>query len=147
MNYKLSSQLTGFHKFGSLALFFYLLGWALIGWTDWLFKLSNNESLSITNLLGFSFLTMFIGVIVFWLCFPLKKVEIENNTLLVSNFIKKIQIPISEISHFEGPDISSLRRIKIFLKIKSEFGDVVIFSPGFLRASNVAAYLKEKLSK
>jgi hypothetical protein len=143
MEYRLSTHLTIIHKFLPLIVFFYLAGWAFYGLFDFLVY----GSLGIGRLLLSFVFIAFFGAITFWLCVPLKAVVIEGDQLLISNFFKQIRIPTSEIVGVEGPDNTSLTRIKIKLQNKTIFGDVIIFTPGFLRAWRVADFLRTYLKK
>lgn len=65
--------------------------------------------------------------------------------LVVSNFIKQIHIPLSEISHVDNHDSSNLRRIKIIFKSETEFGKEIVFAPPMFEAKETAKLLKSKL--
>lgn len=72
----------------------------------------------------------------------LKRVVIKGDTLLVSNYLKEIAIPLSQVRYVDGPDWSSLRRITLVLREPSEFGEEIVFAPDVLDAGEVARELK-----
>lgn len=75
----------------------------------------------------------------------LKRVSIEGDKLLVSNYFTEIEIPLSEVEHVDGPDWSSLRRITLVLRKPSKFGEEIVFAPGLLEAGGVARELKSRI--
>lgn len=143
MTYTVSSKLTVVYKFIFPALAVYLAVWSIYGWLDLLLGFSDPTSVRFAKALGFSIFTVFFAVMAFWLCLPLKSVRIQDDYLIVSNFLKEIRVPVSEVSVVTGPDMTSLQRIEIHLRNPSAFGRVIIVMPGFLRATNVANYLRE----
>ncbi len=72
----------------------------------------------------------------------LKRVVIKGDTLLISNYLKEISIPLSQVRYVDGPDWSSLRRITLVLREPSEFGEEIVFAPDVLDAGEVARELK-----
>jgi hypothetical protein len=80
-----------------------------------------------------------------WMLAPLKSVYLDGDSLLVSNFLQKIRIPLTEIRHIDRPENSSHRRISIWLRSPSEFGDVIVFMPRFLQAKETFEQLKRRV--
>jgi uncharacterized membrane protein YraQ (UPF0718 family) len=89
-------------------------------------------------------LTAFAGF-AWWMLTPLKSVYLDTNSLLVSNFLRKIRIPLTEVRHIDRPDNSSHRRISIWLHSSSEFGDVIIFMPRSFQAKETFEQLKRRV--
>ena len=58
--------------------------------------------------------------------FPLKMVWIGKNNLVVSNFLKKIKIPLHMIMDTKRLSVGN---IAIMLKGDTEFGDKIVFMP------------------
>ena len=83
-----------------------------------------------------------IGVFLYWLCAPLKRVYLSGDELLVDNFFKETRIPLSQIERVEGPDLSSLRRINLHLRSDSIFGSELVFAPPVFQAKETAASLR-----
>jgi len=104
-----------------------------------------NELVPIDPIKVILYLLFVVGgsVFIHFMAGSLKQVAIEGDRLVVSNFIKKIQIPRSNISLVNCPDATNLRRIEINLSTPSEFGPNIIFAPNFLRAQQIADELRE----
>jgi len=62
-------------------------------------------------------------------CLPLKKVVLEEDHLIVSNFVATISIPYSDVEQVDMSIWTSLRRTKIWLKADCRFGGVIVFVP------------------
>jgi hypothetical protein len=75
----------------------------------------------------------------------LKTVLLVDEELVISDFVKVAEIPISLIKDVSGPDGFSLRRIAIELRQPSIFGTRIIFAPSFLYANETAELLKRKI--
>ena len=59
----------------------------------------------------------------------LKKVIINGDKLVVSNFLKTINIPISEISYIRENRVINIHPISIYLKNPTDFGSKITFIP------------------
>ena len=70
---------------------------------------------------GFAFL--------YWTCIRLKAVSVDSKCLYVSNYLKEISIPLSEISDVTESVRLGFHPVTIHLKWPSEFGDKIIFMP------------------
>jgi len=77
------------------------------------------------------FLVVWVGGFAFsyWSCVRLKKVSIDDDFLYVSNFIKEISIPLSEIYDVTENVWFSIHPVTIHLRSQSEFGDKIVFMP------------------
>jgi hypothetical protein len=139
---RLSSFTTFFWKFIFTGLFLWipLFYVAQVFW-QWLI-LSQPFSLGESPLV----LLLFTAAACFacWMLAPLKSVYLDGDSLLVSNFLRKIRIPLTEIRHIDKPENSSHRRISIWLHTPSEFGDVIIFMPRFFQAKGTFEQLKRR---
>jgi hypothetical protein len=65
----------------------------------------------------------------YWSCAGLKAVSVDDNFLYVSNYLKEIEIPISEIYDVTENKWINIHPVTIHLKSPSEFGDKIIFMP------------------
>ncbi|MHC4855132.1 MAG: hypothetical protein ACYS72_01850 [Planctomycetota bacterium] len=73
---------------------------------------------------------LLIGVVyTFFYSIPLKRVMIQGDELIVSNFIKEITIHMSEIEKVTENYLMPNRPVTIHLKHKSEFGKKILFNP------------------
>lgn len=93
----------------------------------------------------FSLVLLTGSVFLYRFCGSLKKVRMENNYLYISNYLKEIQIHISNIVNTDGPENSTLRRIVLILRSPSEFGSKIVFAPSFFDASEIANKLRNHL--
>jgi hypothetical protein len=64
-----------------------------------------------------------------WSSVRLKKVSVDDDFLYVSNFIKEISIPLSDIYDVTENVWVSIHPVTIHLKSQSEFGDKIVFMP------------------
>jgi hypothetical protein len=66
----------------------------------------------------------------FWSALRLKKVTIEGDSLRVSNYLKSISIPVSEIVDIRDASVlPNLRLIVLRLRSPSHFGNKIVFQP------------------
>jgi hypothetical protein len=63
--------------------------------------------------------------------FPLKSVEIDERYLYVSNYIKTVRVPFSQIEVVTESPFISIHPIWIKFKTPTEFGSKIIFIPYF----------------
>ena len=88
------------------------------------------------------------AVFIWWSCVRLKQVSVDNNFLYVSNYIKEIAIPLSEIHDVTENRWVNIHPVTIRLKSSSEFGDKIVFMPtvrffAFFSSHPVVSELKE----
>ena len=65
----------------------------------------------------------------YWSCGRLKEVSVDDNFLYVSNYLKEISIPLSEIYEVTENMWINIHPVTIHLKSPSEFGDKIVFMP------------------
>jgi hypothetical protein len=70
-----------------------------------------------------------IAIVCLWLCVPLKRVQIEDETLHISNYIKSIAVPLSEIESIREIKSFSTHPIWITFKSPTDFGKKIMFMP------------------
>jgi len=72
---------------------------------------------------------IFLGYFIWsaWIGWPLKRVSIFGEKLYVSNYLKEIVIPISEIIDVSSNIFIGPQRVKIYLRDETEFGSEIIF--------------------
>ena len=91
-----------------------------------------------------------MSVFACWMCAPLKRVYIDNDTLYVSNYVREIKISLADIEqvHDEIGALtgSSLRRMILILRSPSEFGKKIIFAPKFFSAREIANELRNHIA-
>ena len=66
---------------------------------------------------------------IFWNCVRLKKVSVDDDFLYVSNYLKEISIPLSDIYDVTENVWLGAHPVTIHLRAPSEFGDKIVFMP------------------
>ena len=64
-----------------------------------------------------------------WSCIRLKEVSVDEDFLYVSNYLKEVAIPLSEIQDVTENVWVNIHPVTIHLKSPSEFGDKIVFMP------------------
>jgi hypothetical protein len=92
------------------------------------------------------YLFLLLGsVILYKVLGVLKRVDADANYLYVSNYLKGIKIPLSDVEFVDKPESSSHQRIKIFLRSPSEFSEVIVFMPPFFAGREIVEELRNQL--
>jgi len=96
----------------------------------------------------FLILWIVITPFLYWTCMRLKEVSVDDNFLYVSNYLKEIAIPLSEIQDVTENVWVNLHPVTIHLRSSSEFGDKIVFMPtarvfAFFSSHPVVKELKE----
>ena len=65
----------------------------------------------------------------YWSCIRLKEVSVDDDFLYVSNYLKEISIPLSNIYDVTENVWINIHPVTIHLSSPSEFGDKIIFMP------------------
>ena len=68
---------------------------------------------------------------IIWFCGRLKRVQIDGDTLYVSNYSSEVRIPLTEISHFTQSYLSRPPTITVHLRSMSPVGQRIVFIPKF----------------
>jgi hypothetical protein len=122
----ISSPFTFFLKFLLPA------GWLAIGLSGLFVRLVQRQ---FDGSLLFICLWLGVSLLVFWRgMFPLKKVALGDDSLHVSNFLREIEIPFSEVQGVKAIGFGwfhwPMPSIIVSLKVSSEFGERIKFMPG-----------------
>ena len=96
--------------------------------------------------IGGNLIFLFISVVFYKEFGVIKRVDVDDSYLYVSNYLKEIKIPLSDVEHAGKPDGSSHQRIKIFLRSPSVFGDVLVFMPSFFSGKDTYEELQARLT-
>jgi len=88
------------------------------------------------------------SIFIYWSCIRLKEVRVDDDFLYVSNYLKEITIPLSEIFDVRENIWVNIHPVTIQLKSPSEFGDKIVFMPtvrffGLFSSHPVVSELKE----
>lgn len=105
----------------------------------WFFSLINVVSFISDNSISPSDLPKEFGIffwifglfIFYWFYFRLKKVCVFGDFLYVSNFMKEIQISLTEVEKITENILAGHNPVTIHLKTPSEFGRKILFMPTF----------------
>ena len=128
MRRTLSSSITPFYKLIPVLI-----------WCVGLFRLSYDfPKLDYPAWLAFLLFASFVS----WLLGFYKRVAIEGDTLYVSNYLKEVSIPLTEVQKVDGPDRTSAKEITLTLRDRSEFGGRIRFTPRLSEAREIADELK-----
>ena len=90
-------------------------------------------------------LPVFGGAFAFWMLGGLKSVYLTDDSLLVSNFLKVIEVPLANIENVSEPENSSHRRIAVYLRSPSAFGSKIVFMPPLRMAREIADNLRNRV--
>lgn len=66
-------------------------------------------------------------VVMYFICFPAKRVMIDNNYIYINNFRKTIRVPLDQIKKVSENIMISPRPIFIEFKNETEFGKKIMF--------------------
>ena len=82
---------------------------------------------------GILFLFLF-GVIWFVVTFRWKSVYVSGSSLIVSNFLERIEVPFDQVENVEASSFWGLQpqTVKVVLKTESAFGSELIYVPRWL---------------
>jgi hypothetical protein len=78
---------------------------------------------------------LFVGAIglggwfLYWFCGRLKRVEIDEQWLYVSNFLREIRVPLADIEEVTENRWINIRPITVEFRRETEFGSSIIFMP------------------
>ena len=116
-----STRLTFFYKYIFIVLWVGIFGFGTIA-------VFNSQETALTKY-GILFLSV-VSTVNFYLIFGrVKKVEISENKLCVSNFISSIEINLAEIKSISGSVLLYPALIWLKLKSPTKFGRTITFIP------------------
>jgi len=96
----------------------------------------------------FSLVWLIGGAIIWRTSAPLKKVQLEGDALIVSNYLRETRVPLSEIQEVTENRWINIRPVTIRFRSDTEFGASITFMPKvrpflFLRSHPIVAELRE----
>ena len=68
-----------------------------------------------------------LALVCLWLCLPLKRVQIDGNSLLISNYLKKISVPGTEIDSIRETWAIGPHLTRVWFKNRTGFGKKIMF--------------------
>jgi hypothetical protein len=130
MRRQLSSSLTFFYKFIFSTIWISGFGFGALQ----LFLLSDSlrgQGGPLPPEIKWTFLLVWIaGSTVFlWFCAPLKRVQVDDETLYASNFFREIRVPLRTIDHVSENRFVNIHPVTVHLKTETAFGRKIVFMP------------------
>jgi len=123
---QLSSQWTYFYKILFARAW---IGVFSIG-TVFLFFAAITGDTSAQNVLPMFLFGLIVGAsFIYWALVRLKKVTLDDDILLISDFKKEIAIPLRNVERVTGSILISPELVWLHLRLPTEFGNTVIFMP------------------
>ena len=124
----LSSEWTFFYKFVSPVLWTGLFAYIILV----MFAATGSFSFAGT----FQFAILLVVTVLacgwwFWISIRLKKVTLKDDLLLISNFQKQIEIPLSDIERVSGSILMNPELVWLHLARPTEFGSKIVFMAKF----------------
>lgn len=102
--------------FGSLCLFFVL---------------QDPEDLPFSNpvpiKIGFIAFYLFFGLCIYYFLFQLRRVELDDSHLYITNYFKTIKLPLDQVVSFSTIHLFGMNRVKVRLAYKSSLGKNIRF--------------------
>jgi len=97
---------------------------------------------------SFLAITVIGSVSLYWLCMRLKRVSINGDSLLISNYFTSIVVPLTEIERVSENRWINIHPVTIFFRRETDFGPSVVFMPetrwfGFFSSHPVVAELQK----
>ncbi|HEY6853528.1 MAG TPA: hypothetical protein VI139_04720 [Gemmatimonadales bacterium] len=95
----------------------------------------------------FLFATLIGGAFIYWACVRLKKVELDDTALYISNYQKDIVVPLRDIAEVTENRWINIHPVTIRFHRETEFGGSIVFMPkvrwfGFFSSHPVVAELR-----
>lgn len=142
---RLSSRLTLLWKMFPLLWIPWLASWIGVEWWKILYQMvQRGHVYAESKLILSTFFFLGLTLLLFWLCWPLRRVYLSGGEVVVCNFSGTRIISMSNVASIEGPDISTLRRVTI--NLKAGFDDFneqrIIFAPRIFHAKKIVESLE-----
>jgi hypothetical protein len=148
MRHTISSGQTFFMKFVFPAV--WLTGFAAV--TVALFtggRITNPDGLPPPTEMKWLFFgaTVIGGLFLFWCCMRLKRVELDDDSLHISNYLREVRVPLRDIEEITENRWINIRPVTLEFRRDTEFGPRITFMPktrwwGFWRAHPVVGELE-----
>jgi hypothetical protein len=81
-------------------------------------------------------LGVFIGALIWWTVARLKRVTLDGDELLISNFRAEIRVPLSAIASISGASATNPKRYTVTFVEATEFGRTFTFMPPMVWSMN-----------
>ena len=96
--------------------------------------------------------TVLGGLFLYWFCMRLKRVEIDDHWLYISNFLREIRVSLLDIEEVSENRWINIRPITVEFRRDTEFGPRIIFMPktrwwGFWRPHPAVGELESSMRR
>jgi|GEM_PF-730937 len=79
----------------------------------------------------FAFITVVGGSFIYWACMRLKTVSMSADALIISNYRRRIDVPLRDVEAISGSLLMSPELIWLRFRHPTPFGEKVVFMPKF----------------
>ncbi len=143
MRIRLSSGLTPIYKFGLPGLWVSCAIYSIVDYVR-----SWSDTTLPNTFVPILLLYLVGGAVFFWKFGPLKRVHLNTEFLYVSNYLREIRIPFTNVADIREANwlTNSPRRIVVTLKSSSTFGSRIQFAPAFFSTTRIVSELRDRLS-
>jgi len=69
------------------------------------------------------------GASLYWFCMRLKRVEMDDDALYVSNYLHETSVPLQEIDDVRENRWVNIRPVTVTFRTDTDFGERVVFMP------------------
>lgn len=84
-----------------------------------------------------------VAVVIWWTVWPLKRLELADDELLVSNYLTEIRVPLSAIESISRPSATNPKRYTVTFAEPTEFGRTFTFMTPMVWSMNPWAEAEE----
>lgn len=81
-------------------------------------------------------LALLVAVLICWTVAGLKRLELDGDDLLISNYLTEIRVPLSAIAKIDGPSATDPKRYTVTFAESAEFGRTFTFMPPMVWSLN-----------
>jgi hypothetical protein len=74
-------------------------------------------------------LTLAGAASLYWFCMRLKRVEMDDNALYVSNYLRETSVPLRDIGEVTENRWVNIRPVTVTFRTDTDFGDSIVFMP------------------
>lgn len=118
----LSSSFTFFYKY--VFSLIWISGFGIGTFTAFMNKNDSDQYV-------FLFFFIFGTILIYLVCARIKKVQLEGNSLIISNYIQSIEVDLSDVKSISGSILLTPELIWFKLRSPTIFGQTIIFMPRF----------------
>jgi hypothetical protein len=71
------------------------------------------------------------GTLIYWFCMRLKKVSLNTDTLILSNYRQRVEVPLRDVEAISGSLLMSPELIWLRFRRPTSLGSKIVFMPKF----------------